>query len=359
MNVSDFSYQLPDELIAQFPPEKRSDSRLLKVMQKRALEEGVFASIVDELRAGDLLVLNDTKVIPARVFAKKDSGGKVEILLERVTGEHSFLAQMRASRSPKVGQQIIADEDTTVQIVISGRQGQFFELEIDQQGSLFDWFERVGHMPLPPYIDRADNSADSDRYQTVFADQQGAVAAPTAGLHYDDELLECIRLAGVHIETITLHVGAGTYQPVRVDNVDDHQMHSETIEVSQTVCDAINQTKLNGGRVIAVGTTVVRSLETAAKECADRLLDNQVIQPFSGDTEIFIYPGFEFKVVDMLQTNFHLSESTLLMLVSAFAGYDRIMSAYQYAIDQQFRFFSYGDAMLLERSTASSTKVQS
>jgi S-adenosylmethionine:tRNA ribosyltransferase-isomerase len=349
MNVSDFSYQLPDELIAQFPPEKRTDSRLLKVMQDRQFEEGVFASIIDEFRAGDLLVLNNTKVIPARVFAKKDTGGKVEILLERVTGDHSFLAQIRSSKAPKVGQQIIADEDTTVQIVINGRQGQFFELEIDQHGSLFDWFERVGHMPLPPYIDRADNSTDSDRYQTVFAEQQGAVAAPTAGLHYDDQLLDRIRLAGVGIETITLHVGAGTYQPVRVENVDDHQMHSEYIEVSQTVCDSINQTKLKGGRVIAVGTTVVRSLETAARECGKDLLNDQVIQPFRGDTKIFIYPGFEFKVVDLLQTNFHLSESTLLMLVSAFAGYDRIMSAYQYAIDQRFRFFSYGDAVLLER----------
>jgi S-adenosylmethionine:tRNA ribosyltransferase-isomerase len=236
-------------------------------------------------------------------------------------------------------------------MLVSGRQGQFFEIEIKQDGSLFDWFERVGHMPLPPYIDRADNNADSNRYQTVFAERQGAVAAPTAGLHYDDELLDRIRQAGVRVETITLHVGAGTYQPVRVDTVDDHQMHSESIEVSQTVCDAINETKVNGGRVIAVGTTVVRSLETAAKECQGKLKNNQVIQPFIGETEIFIYPGFEFKVVDVLQTNFHLSESTLLMLVSAFAGYDRIMAAYQYAIEQKFRFFSYGDAMLLERAS--------
>jgi S-adenosylmethionine:tRNA ribosyltransferase-isomerase len=350
MNVSDFSYQLPDELIAQFPPENRSDSRLLKVMLNREFEDGLFASIVDEFRVGDLLVLNNTKVIPARVFAKKDTGGKVEILLERITGENSFLAQVRSSKAPRIGQQIIADQDTVTQIVVSGRQGQFFELVIHQDGSLFDWFERVGHMPLPPYIERADNSADGDRYQTVFAEHQGAVAAPTAGLHYDKQLLARIRQAGVRIETITLHVGAGTYQPVRVDNVNDHQMHSETIEVSPLVCDAINETKLNGGRVIAVGTTVVRSLETAARECVENLSNNQVIQPFSGDTKIFIYPGFEFKVVDLLQTNFHLSESTLLMLVSAFAGYDRIMSAYQHAIDQKFRFFSYGDAMLLERS---------
>jgi len=345
MNVSDFFYELPDELIAQFPPANRADSRLLKVMQGRSFEESGFASIVDEFRDGDLLVLNDTKVIPARVYAKKDTGGKLEILLERITGEHSFLAQIRSSKSPKIGQTIIADQDNATYIKVIGRQGQFFELEIKQDGSLFDWFERVGHMPLPPYIERADEGSDQDRYQTVFAQQQGAVAAPTAGLHYDEDLLDLIRQKGVKIETITLHVGAGTYQPVRVDDVNDHQMHSEYVEVSQRVCAEIIKTKRDGGRVIAVGTTVVRSLETAAKESKSDL-----IQRFSGDTEIFIYPGFEFKIVDLLQTNFHLSESTLLMLVSAFAGYEKIMSAYQYAIDERFRFFSYGDAMLLERA---------
>jgi len=266
-------------------------------------------------------------------------------LLERITGEHSFLAQIRSSKSPKIGQTIIADQDNATYIKVIGRQGQFFELEIKQDGSLFDWFERVGHMPLPPYIERADEGSDQDRYQTVFAQQQGAVAAPTAGLHYDEDLLDLIRQKGVKIETITLHVGAGTYQPVRVDDVNDHQMHSEYVEVSQRVCAEIIKTKRDGGRVIAVGTTVVRSLETAAKESKSDL-----IQRFSGDTEIFIYPGFEFKIVDLLQTNFHLSESTLLMLVSAFAGYEKIMSAYQYAIDERFRFFSYGDAMLLERA---------
>jgi len=345
MNVSDFSYKLPEELIAQFPPENRADSRLLKVMQGRDFEKATFGSIIDEFKDGDLLVLNNTKVIPARVFAKKDTGGKLEVLLERITSENTFLAQIRSSKSPKIGQAIIADEDKTAQIIVSGRQGQFFELEIIQEGSLFDWFERVGHMPLPPYIGRSDNRVDSDRYQTVFAEHQGAVAAPTAGLHYDDELLDKIRAKGVRVETITLHVGAGTYQPVRVDNVDDHEMHSETIDVPQSVCNAITKTKQEGGRVIAVGTTVVRSLETAAQQSKDDL-----IQPFKGDTKIFIYPGFEFKVVDLLQTNFHLSESTLLMLVSAFAGYDQIMSAYHYAIEQRFRFFSYGDAMLIERA---------
>lgn len=351
MNVSDFSFQLPDELIAQLPPANRTDSRLLKVMQGREFEQDMFPSIVDEFQAGDLLVLNNTKVIPARVFAKKDTGGKLEILLERVTGDHQVLAQIRSSKSPKIGQSIVADEDGSTPIKVVGRQGQFFELEIKQSGSLFDWFERVGHMPLPPYIERVDNSADQDRYQTVFAEQQGAVAAPTAGLHYTDALLEQIRAKGVRVETITLHVGAGTYQPVRVDDVNDHEMHSEYIEVSQQVCDAISHTKHNGGRVIAVGTTVVRSLETAAKASKDEL-----IQPFTGDTKIFIYPGFEFEIVGLLQTNFHLSESTLLMLVSAFAGYERIMAAYRYAIEERFRFFSYGDAMLLELNHANKSR---
>jgi len=345
MNVSDFSYELPEQLIAQFPTDQRVDSRLLKVMLDREFEEAQFGSIVDEFREGDLLVLNNTKVIPARVFGKKDTGGKLEILLERIIDDTRVLAQIRCSKAPKIGQSLTIDQDPLAEVSVHGRQGQFFELEIRQSDSLFNWFERVGHMPLPPYIERSDNHDDGQRYQTVFAEQQGAVAAPTAGLHYDDSLLEKIKSKGVRIETVTLHVGAGTYQPVRVDNVDEHEMHSEYIEVSQSVCDAILETKENGGRVIAVGTTVVRSLETAAKES-----ESNIIQPFSGDTKIFIYPGFEFKVVDLLQTNFHLSESTLLMLVSAFSGYDRIMSAYQFAIENEFRFFSYGDAMLLERA---------
>jgi S-adenosylmethionine:tRNA ribosyltransferase-isomerase len=345
MNVSDFSFELPEHLIAQFPPANRGDSRLLKVMAHRAIEDADFNSIVDELREGDLLVLNNTKVIPARLYGKKDTGGKLEILLERVTGEHSFLAQIRCSKAPKVGQKIIADEDVVTAMNVVGRQGMFFEVEIRQKGSLFDWFERVGHMPLPPYIERSDDQNDAERYQTVFAEQKGAVAAPTAGLHYSDELLDKIRDKGVRVETITLHVGAGTYQPVKVDSVDDHEMHSEYIEVSQTVCDAINDTKATGGRVIAVGTTVVRSLESAAQAAKAEL-----IEPFYGDTKIFIYPGFKFKVVDLLQTNFHLSESTLLMLVSAFSGKENIMQAYQHAISHEYRFFSYGDAMLLERA---------
>lgn len=347
MNVADFSYELPSELIAQFPPAERTASRLLKVRPSAAIEDALFADILDDLDAGDLLVINNTKVVPARLHGQKPTGGRVEVLLERVTGQHEFIAQVRASKSLKAGQVINIDGDESVTLTIVGREASFFKIQADQTGSLFDWFEKVGHMPLPPYIDRQDQLSDSERYQTVFAKQQGAVAAPTAGLHYDQALLDKIKAKGVLIETVTLHVGAGTYQPVRVDTVDQHVMHSEYIEVSQSVCDAIKETKQSSGKVVAVGTTVVRSLETAARAAGDEL-----IAPFSGDTDIFIYPGFEFKVVDMLQTNFHLPESTLLMLVSAFAGYENIMHAYQHAIKQGYRFFSYGDAMLLEKKTS-------
>ena len=348
MNVADFTYDLPDELIAQYPPEKRGASRLLKVHQNQPLQDAQFADLLDELHAGDVMVLNNTKVVPARMFGQKESGGRIEVLLERVTGENTLLAQIRASRAPKPGQQLLIDGDDQVRLTVLGRQDTFFELQVNGlQTSLFDWLEQVGHMPLPPYIERADEHADQDRYQTVFAEQKGAVAAPTAGLHYDDALLAAIRDKGVDIVTITLHVGAGTYQPVRVDSVEEHVMHSEYIEVSDAACKAVIAAKQRGGRVLAVGTTVVRSLETAARAAGDDAL----IAPFTGDTDIFIYPGFKFKVVDMLQTNFHLPESTLLMLVSAFAGTETIRSAYQHAIAQKYRFFSYGDAMLLERGS--------
>ena len=344
MKVSDYHYDLPDALIAQYPPEKRSASRLLTVLKDAPLSNKSIGDIVDYLAPGDLMVLNNTRVIPARLHGQKDTGGRIEVLLERVTDSHEFIAQIRASKAPKIGQSLKIDGDDTVTLTVVGRQDSFFVVQTNQQGSLFEWFEKVGHMPLPPYIERSDDQQDMDRYQTVFAEQQGAVAAPTAGLHYDDELLARIREKGVQIKTVTLHVGAGTYQPVRVDTIDEHIMHSEYVEVSQEVCDAIKQTKSNGGRVVAVGTTVVRSLETAARASKDDL-----IEPFSGDTDIFIFPGFAFKVVDLLQTNFHLPESTLLMLVSAFAGYERIMKAYQHAVENEYRFFSYGDAMLLER----------
>jgi len=325
MNVSDFHYDLPDHLIAQYPPKKRTASRLLGVLNQPSFIDGSISDIVGYLQPGDVLILNNTKVIPARLYGQKETGGRIEVLLERIINNHQFIAQIKASKAPKVGQSLQIDGDKGVCLTVVGRQDSFFIVESNQAGSLFEWFEKVGHMPLPPYIDRGDEQADIDRYQTVFAEQQGAVAAPTAGLHYDDELLERIRQKGVRIETITLHVGAGTYQPVRVDSIEEHVMHSEYVDVSQTVCDAI--------------------IDAAARAAEDEL-----IEPFIGDTDIFIFPGFKFQVVDLLQTNFHLPESTLLMLVSAFAGYEKIMQAYQHAIKEQYRFFSYGDAMLLEKS---------
>lgn len=342
--VSDYDYQLPERLIAQYPPSERTDSRLLTLSADGSIKDAQMVDIVDFLRAGDLMILNDTKVIPARLFGRKDSGGQFELLLERITGENEVLAQIRASRAPKVGQTLLVDGDDEAQVTVLGREDSFFHLEIRTREDLIEWFNRIGHMPLPPYIDRADQTDDQDRYQTVFAEADGAVAAPTAGLHYDDALLERIRAAGVQIETVTLHVGAGTYQPVRVDTLAEHKMHSEVIHVSERVCAAIERCKQQGGRVLAVGTTVVRSLETAAHKAGERL-----IAPHSGETDIFIYPGYEFKVIDLLQTNFHLPQSTLLMLVSAFSGREQIMRAYQHAIEQEYRFFSYGDAMLLTR----------
>lgn len=347
-NVSDYDYELPDELVAQYPTSVRTASRLLKVPAQGEFVDLQFSNIVNELQAGDLMVLNDTRVIPARLYGHKESGGKVEILLERIIDENRIVAQVRSSRSPKVGQRLHIEgdpEQATIEVV--GRQDNFFILEIKVDERLENWFEQVGHIPLPPYIERADEGQDHDRYQTVYARASGAVAAPTAGLHYDEALLEAFKRKGVDIETVTLHVGAGTYQPVKVKTIEEHKMHSERIEVKQSLCDKIIATKANGGRVMAVGTTVVRSLETAARQSQDGC-----IQPYVGETDIFIYPGFDFKVVDLLQTNFHLPQSTLLMLVSAFSNKDRIMQAYQHAIDQRYRFFSYGDAMLLERITS-------
>jgi len=345
MKITDFDYQLPAHLIAQYPTSERTASRLLKVESAGGLFDYQFMQIIDEFNAGDLLVLNNTKVVPARVFGSKKSGGKIELLLERPLSSSRFLAQIKASRAPKVGQSLRIDQDESAQLTVVGRQGAFFEVEIADQDNLFAWFERVGELPLPPYIERQVDKHDQSRYQTVFAEQQGAVAAPTAGLHFDKTLLDRIKQKGIQVATITLHVGAGTYQPVRVDNIQDHQMHAEFIEVNSQVCRLIEQTKAQGKRVIAVGTTVMRSLETAAQSA-----DDVLIEPFSGETQIFIYPGFEFKVVDLLQTNFHLPKSTLMMLVSAFAGTEKIKQAYQHAIDQEYRFFSYGDAMLLERA---------
>lgn len=345
MRVSDFAFDLPEELIARYPKSDRTASRLMTVDGNTgAIDNGQFGDVLDKLNKGDLLIFNDTRVIPARMFGKKASGGKLEVLVERMLDEHRVLAHVRCSKSPKPGTEIILEDQVSATMV--ERHGALFELKFNSDEKVLDILERIGHMPLPPYIDRPDEDSDKERYQTVYNDKPGAVAAPTAGLHFDGALLEKIKAKGVELAFITLHVGAGTFQPVKVDDIADHVMHAEYVEVSQEVVDKIEQTKAAGGRVVAVGTTSMRSLESAAK-AADE--EGKLITPFYQDTDIFITPGFNFKVVDCLITNFHLSESTLLMLVSAFAGYEHMMAAYEQAIEEKYRFFSYGDAMFLTR----------
>ncbi|OUL57156.1 tRNA preQ1(34) S-adenosylmethionine ribosyltransferase-isomerase QueA [Pseudoalteromonas ulvae] len=340
MRVADFSFDLPDELIARFPKEERTSSRLLKMNGDTGeIVHHVFSDIIDFITPNDLLVFNNTKVIPARMFGQKESGGKVEVLVERVLNEHSVLAHVRASKSPKEGAVLTLENSAKATMV--QRHGELFELKFHGDKNVLDVLESIGHMPLPPYIDRPDNDADRKRYQTVYGEKPGAVAAPTAGLHFDEKLMAALTEKGIEMAFITLHVGAGTFQPVRVDNIDEHIMHSEYIEVPDEVVAAIAKTKARGGRVIAVGTTSVRSLESAAKQ------SNGPLKSYFGDTDIFIYPGYEFQVIDMMITNFHLPESTLIMLVSAFSGQEHIMNAYKVAIEEQYRFFSYGDAMLL------------
>ena len=342
MRVADFSFDLPDELIARFPKADRTSSRLLSLDGlSGAVEHKIFSDILELVNENDLLVFNNTKVIPARMFGQKESGGKVEVLVERVLDEHRVLAHIRASKSPKPGNVLILEGKAKA--IMVARHDTLFELEFDRSENVLDILNDVGHMPLPPYIDRPDNEADRERYQTVYGEKPGAVAAPTAGLHFDDKLMTVLKDKGVQMAFVTLHVGAGTFQPVRVESVDEHIMHSEYIEVPQDVVDAVASTKAKGGRVIAVGTTSVRSLESAAKIHGGKL------DTYFGDTDIFIFPGYQFNVVDAMVTNFHLPESTLIMLVSAFAGQDNIMGAYNTAIEQQYRFFSYGDAMFLTR----------
>jgi S-adenosylmethionine:tRNA ribosyltransferase-isomerase len=337
---SDFYFELPETLIAQYPPVKRTASRLLYLDGiSGELRDLQFTDITSLLKPGDLLVFNDTKVIPARIYGRKASGGKVEVLVERILGDHQVLAQIKASKSPKPGSELILDGDIKVNVV--ARQQAFFTLRFEKSAAVIDLLETHGHVPLPPYIRREDQLQDKSRYQTVYAKVPGAVAAPTAGLHFDEELVAHIQQQGVHTAFVTLHVGAGTFQPMRVEEINQHQMHAEYVEVSQSVCDQIAAAKSKGGRVIAVGTTSVRCLETAAS--------NGQIQAYKGDTDIFIKPGTKFHVVDAMVTNFHLPESTLLMLVCAFAGYEQVMHAYQHAIKQQYRFFSYGDAMFITK----------
>ncbi|HCF0007915.1 TPA: tRNA preQ1(34) S-adenosylmethionine ribosyltransferase-isomerase QueA [Pseudomonas aeruginosa] len=341
MRVADFHFDLPEALIARHPLPERRASRLLALDGPTGtLVHRQFADLLDYLRPGDLMVFNNTRVIPARLFGQKESGGKLEVLVERVLDQHRVLAHIRASKAPKPGTRILVEGGGSAEML--QRHDALFELAFAEP--VLPLLERVGHMPLPPYIDRPDDAADRERYQTVYARRAGAVAAPTAGLHFDEALLEAIRAKGVDTAFVTLHVGAGTFQPVRVERIEDHVMHREWLEVGQDVVDAVSVCRARGGRVVAVGTTSVRSLESAARDGE--------LKPFSGDTDIFIYPGRPFHVVDALVTNFHLPESTLLMLVSAFAGYPETMAAYAAAVAQGYRFFSYGDAMFITRNPA-------
>jgi S-adenosylmethionine:tRNA ribosyltransferase-isomerase len=338
MKKSDFHFELPPELVAQAPLAARSASRLLVVPPAPApFSDRAVRDLPEFLRAGDLLVFNDTRVIPARLFGSKQTGGRVEILLERITGSHEVRAQVGASKSPKPNSRIALDDGTAVTVL--GRDGEFYRLRFETEEPLEQILLRAGRMPLPPYIQRDADISDDERYQTVFARHAGAVAAPTAGLHFDPPLLQALRDKGVGFGHVTLHVGAGTFQPMRSETIAGHVMHREWLSVGEALCAQVADTRAAGGRVIAVGTTVVRALETA-------LQDGQ-LKPFAGDTRIFIYPGYQIRSVDVLMTNFHLPESTLLMLVSAFAGRERILAAYQHAVAARYRFFSYGDAMLL------------
>jgi S-adenosylmethionine:tRNA ribosyltransferase-isomerase len=343
MRVADFHFELPEHLIARHPLSERRASRLLVLDGPTGeLAHKGFADLLGYLRPGDLMVFNNTRVIPARLFGQKASGGKLEILVERVLDSHRVLAHVRSSKSPKPGSTILIDGGAEATML--ARHDALFELGFAEE--VLPLLDRLGHMPLPPYIDRPDEDADRERYQTVYARHAGAVAAPTAGLHFDEALLESIAAKGVETAFVTLHVGAGTFQPVRVERIEEHHMHREWLQVDQEVVDAVAACRARGGRVIAVGTTSVRSLESAARD--------GTLKPFSGDTDIFIYPGKPFHVVDALVTNFHLPESTLLMLVSAFAGYPETMAAYAAAVEQGYRFFSYGDAMFITRNPAPS-----
>ena len=347
MLVSDFQFDLPDELIARYPMPERSASRLLMLDGNSGeTRHGQFRDVLDLLQPGDLLVFNNTRVIPARMFGQKASGGKLEILVERILDDHSVLAHVRASKAPKPGTQILLDNGFSAKMV--ARHDTLFELHFAGDLPVLDILNQIGHMPLPPYIDRPDENSDKERYQTVYNQRPGAVAAPTAGLHFDEPLLAALREKGVDFAYVTLHVGAGTFQPVRVERLEDHQMHSEYAEVPAEVIAQINATRERGGRVVAGGTTSVRSLETAAQAS---LKAGKPLSPFFGDTSIFIFPGYQYQLVDVLITNFHLPGSTLIMLVSAFAGYEHVMQAYQEAITSGYRFCSYGDAMFITRQS--------
>lgn len=343
MKTSEFNYALPERLIAQQPCDVRSQSRLLHYSRaSQAISHLKFSNIIDLVNPGDLLVFNNTRVIPARLYGFKESGGKVEILVERLTSRQQCLAHIKASKAPKPGSKLTlcdAEKKQQFTVTVSGRENDLFILSTDSAFSLANIMESIGHMPLPPYINRADTVEDFSRYQTVYANAPGAVAAPTAGLHFDENLIQKLKEKGINSAYVTLHVGAGTFQPVRCESIKDHKMHLEYLEVPQQTVDQCQQARNNGGRIIAVGTTTVRSLETASK--------NGELEAFSGETDIFIYPGYNFKSVDALITNFHLPESTLLMLVSAFADKKEMLRCYTEAVAEEYRFFSYGDAMFI------------
>ncbi|MDX8399519.1 MAG: tRNA preQ1(34) S-adenosylmethionine ribosyltransferase-isomerase QueA [Gallionellaceae bacterium] len=338
MRTSDFEFELPEQLIAQHPPVLRGASRLLEINQA-GLSDSQFVDLPGLLSEHDLLILNDTRVLKARLYGEKESGGKVEVLVERMLDEHEVLAQVRASKTPRKGSRLLLEDAVWVRVL--GRAGEFFHLRFENAESVADLLEQYGRLPLPPYITHAAGEEDETRYQTVFARELGAVAAPTAGLHFGEDMLQTLRDKGVSIAYVTLHVGAGTFKPVRVEEIEEHVMHSERYTISQDTVDAIAQAKAKGGRIIAVGTTSLRALESAARD--------GVLHAGAGETNIFITPGYSFNVVEVLLTNFHLPRSTLLMLVCAFGGKDKMLAAYQHAVAQEYRFFSYGDAMLIER----------
>lgn len=353
MRVADFNFALPESLIAHYPQPERSACRLLSLDGPSGeLQHGVFTDVLDKLQPGDLLVFNNTRVIPARVYGQKASGGKLEMLVERMLDEKRVLAHVRASKAPKPGAELLLGHALAVRATMVARHDTLFEIEFHDSREVLDILNHIGHMPLPPYIDRPDEEADRELYQTVYSAKPGAVAAPTAGLHFDQPLLDALRQKGIETAFVTLHVGAGTFQPVRVESIEDHIMHAEYAEVPQEVVDAVLACKARGNKVVAVGTTSVRSLESAAKAA-----ENALIAPFFDDTQIFIYPGYQYQIIDALITNFHLPESTLIMLVSAFAGYKNTMHAYQQAVEQQYRFFSYGDAMFITQNPQAVNEV--
>ena len=340
MRTDEFDYILPERLIAQHPPEQRGSSRLLYT-HDGIVEDRSFAELLQLVRTGDVLVLNDTRVIKARLSGSKESGGKVEVLVERVLDEHEVLAQVRASHAPQTGS--VMRLGKSLRVAVLGREGEFFRLRFEHDQDVYELLEQHGQLPLPPYITHAPDAEDEQRYQTVFASVAGAVAAPTAGLHFDETMLQGLRDKGARIAYVTLHVGAGTFQPVRTEWIHEHTMHSERYEISQDCVDEIAQARAAGGRVIAVGTTSLRALESAAA-------DSELVAG-KRETQIFITPGYRFKVADLLLTNFHLPKSTLMMLVCAFGGMERMLAAYRHAVEKEYRFFSYGDAMLIERKS--------